>query len=112
MGAYNPAEDMACICVEKAFGEIPGIYQAINQLFLQNAFPGVRLVNREDDMGKPGLRQAKESYQPIGYARKYMVLQKDFEGYKEELYDYYEDEIARNNAQSAETDPPVKEVKA
>ena len=112
VGAYNPKEDMACICVEKAFGEIPGIYQAINQLFLQNAFPEVKLVNREDDMGKPGLRQAKESYQPIGYARKYMVLQKDFEGYKEELYDYYEDEIAKNNAQSAETDPPVKVVDA
>ena len=110
MGAYNPREEMACICVEKAFGEIPGIYQAINQMFLVNAFPEAKIVNREDDMGKPGLRQAKESYKPIGYARKYMVLQKDFAGYKEELYDYYEDEIARNNAASAETTPPVKEV--
>nr|WP_297706597.1 hypothetical protein [uncultured Butyrivibrio sp.] len=35
-----------------------------------------QLVNREDDMGLEGLRQAKESYNPIGYARKYRILEK------------------------------------
>ena len=36
-------------------------------------------------MGLPGLRKAKESYNPIGYERKYMVLQKDFKGWYEVL---------------------------
>ncbi len=102
VGAYNPYEKMACICVEKAFGDIPGIYQMINREFLRNEFPEAKIVNREDDMGKPGLRQAKRSYCPIGFAKKYMVLQKDFSGYQNELYDYYEDEIAKNHKDAQE----------
>lgn len=76
MGALNPREDMACIVVEKGNPEIPGIYQVINQQFLIHEFSGAKLINREDDCGIPGLRRAKESYHPIGYARKYMVFQK------------------------------------
>ena len=67
---------MAVISVEKGNPEIPGIYQMINQQFLLNAFEDAELVNREDDMGLEGLRQAKESYNPIGYARKYRVCEK------------------------------------
>jgi len=52
-----------------------GLYQLINQQFLINAFPEAELVNREDDLGIPGLRRAKESYDPIGYARKFRVSQ-------------------------------------
>ena len=76
IGSYNSREKMAVISVEKGNSEIPGIYQVINQQFLLNAFEGAELVNREDDMGLEGLRQAKESYNPIGYARKYRVCEK------------------------------------
>ena len=75
IGSYNVKEKMVVVSIEKGNSEIPGIYQAINQLFLQNSYPAAVLVNREDDMGLEGLRQAKESYNPIGYARKYMVIQ-------------------------------------
>lgn len=44
-------------------------------------------------MGLQGLRKAKESYNPIGFARKYMVLQKDFQGYEKYLTDKYEEEV-------------------
>lgn len=75
IGSYNELEKMAIIHIEKANPEIRGLYQMINQQFLIHAFPEAELVNREDDLGIPGLRKAKESYAPIGYARKFRVSQ-------------------------------------
>jgi len=80
IGSYNPLEDMAVIHIEKANPGIRGLYQFINQQFLIHEFPKVKLVNREDDLGQEGLRKAKLSYNPCGYARKYLILQKDFKG--------------------------------
>ena len=93
IGAYNPREEMACISIEKGNPEIPGIYQIINQEFLLHEFPKAKLVNREDDMGLAGLRKAKESYNPVGFARKYMVVQKDFKGYENFVVDKFEEEV-------------------
>ena len=93
IGAYNPREEMACISIEKGNPEIPGIYQIINQEFLLHEFPKAKLVNREDDMGLAGLRKAKESYNPVGFERKYMVVQKDFKGYENFVVDKFEEEV-------------------
>lgn len=95
IGSYNPREKMAIIDIEKGNSEFSGIYQMINQQFLQHEFPEAVLVNREDDVGLEGLRKAKQSYNPIDYARKYMVLQKNFEGYESELQDQYEEAIRK-----------------
>ena len=76
IGSYNPKEQMIVVSTEKGNSDIPGIYQVINQQYLLNSYEDAKLVNREDDMGIEGLRQAKESYNPIGYARKYRVVQK------------------------------------
>ena len=84
---------MASISNETGNPNGPGIYQVTNQEFLLHDFPQAKLVNREDDMGLQGLRKAKESYNPIGFARKYMVLQKDFQGYEKYLTDKYEEEV-------------------
>ena len=78
IGSYNPLEDMAIIHIEKANPEIRGLYQFINQQFLIHEFPDVKLVNREDDLGQEGLRRAKMSYNPCGFARKYLIEQKNF----------------------------------
>lgn len=102
MGALNPRENMACISVEKGNADIPGIYQVINQQFLIHEFPEATLVNREDDLGLEGLRRAKESYNPCGYARKYMLLQTDFTGWQAEITDQYEAEIDRYEDTSSE----------
>lgn len=75
IGSYNPVENMAVIHIEKANPEINGLYQYINQQFLIEEFPEVDWVNREDDMGLEGLRQAKLSYNPADFARKYLVEQ-------------------------------------
>lgn len=76
IGSYNPIENMAVIHIEKANPEIKGLYQFINQQFLLHEFPDAALVNREDDLGDPGLRQAKLSYCPVDFARKYRIRQR------------------------------------
>ncbi|QNM04363.1 DUF2156 domain-containing protein [Qiania dongpingensis] len=73
MGSYNQVEDMAIIHIEKANPDIRGLYAFINQQFLVHEFPDVTLVNREDDVGLPGLRKAKQSYNPIGFVKKFQI---------------------------------------
>ena len=75
IGSFNPLENMAIIHIEKANPDMRGLYQYINREFLIHAFPSVRLVNREDDLGLEGLRRAKMSYNPVDFARKYSVNQ-------------------------------------
>lgn len=76
IGSLNEHNNMAVINVEKAESRINGIYQMINKYFLLNEFPDVKYVNREDDMGLPGLRKSKESYNPHMYCSKYTVREK------------------------------------
>ena len=64
IGSLNERENMAVIHIEKANPDIKGLYQFINQQFLVHEFP---------DVAMEGLRKAKMSYNPIGFARKYMV---------------------------------------
>lgn len=56
--------DTAVIHFEKANPEIEGLYQVINQWFCQKALRNFDFVNREQDLGIPGLRKAKQSYYP------------------------------------------------
>jgi len=65
--------NMALIHLEKADPEIPGIYAFINQQFIFRNFKDVEFVNREEDMGISGLRQAKESYNPVRMVNKYRI---------------------------------------
>lgn len=67
-------DDTLVIHVEKAKGSLPGVYQAINREFLAHEGAGFRFVNREQDLGLPGLRKAKESYNPVRLVRKYSLL--------------------------------------
>ena len=62
--------------VEKASADIPGTYPMLTQQF--NAYvtekhPEVAYINREEDMGDLGLRQAKEAYNPVFMVKKYLV---------------------------------------
>lgn len=61
------SEDTFDIHFEKALDGIDGAYAFINQSFaryLREKYPALQYLNREDDMGIPGLRKAKLSYHP------------------------------------------------
>lgn len=68
-------ENMALIHIEKANPNIRGLYPFINQQFLINEFQNVDFVNREEDLGIPGLRKAKLSYHPCRFVEKYTVME-------------------------------------
>lgn len=51
--------------------EFRGVYQFINQAFASILPDKYETVNREQDLGDPGLRQSKESYHPVGFVKKY-----------------------------------------
>jgi len=67
----NP--DTVVIHIEKANAAFHGLYQVINQQFLERQWSNVRYVNREQDLGVSGLRRAKESYYPDHMVQKFVV---------------------------------------
>lgn len=73
IGAFAVGEmvgDMMVVHFEKVQAELKGVYQAINHSFANHSATNARLINREQDMGELGLRQAKETYNPVGFLKK------------------------------------------
>lgn len=65
---------------EKALGEVPGDYAMINRTFaryIRDQYPQVQYLDREDDLGLPGLRKAKESYHPDRMVEQYSCVLKE-----------------------------------
>jgi hypothetical protein len=76
VAAYTVAEiagDTLMIHFEKASLEYNAAYQVINHEFLAREGTPYKYVNREEDMDDPGLRDAKMSYHPFGFVKKYTV---------------------------------------
>ena len=63
MAAYTVAEGLTDDTVVIHF----------NQMFLAHSADHFALVNREQDLGDPGLRKAKLSYHPLKFLQKYRV---------------------------------------
>jgi len=59
---------------EKGRPAYRGVYQAMNACFARNAGAAFEFINREQDAGEAGLRQAKESYYPCGYLIKNRII--------------------------------------
>lgn len=69
--------DTLFVHIEKALREYDGVYEMINQQFARDIvqrYEKVRYINREEDVGDEGLRQAKLSYNPVAVLNKYNVI--------------------------------------
>ncbi|MBI5328099.1 MAG: DUF2156 domain-containing protein [Deltaproteobacteria bacterium] len=76
--AYTLGEELGggksfVIHFEKAVGGYKGLYQFVNQSFAAMLPDKYKFINREQDLGDEGMRQAKMNYKPIGFVKKYRV---------------------------------------
>jgi hypothetical protein len=62
--------------IEKADRNYPGAYQMIVKEFSSDMMLsyGIKYINREEDVGDPGLRASKLSYHPVEMLDKYCVI--------------------------------------
>lgn len=74
--AESLSEDTLLIHFEKGNQDYRGVYQAINQMFLEHSGKAFKFVNREQDLDDQGLRKAKLSYNPVNFLKKYQVVLK------------------------------------
>ncbi len=65
---------MFAVHFEKGLERYKGIYQFINQAFAASLPKHYLYINREQDLGDEGLRQAKTTYRPCGFVRKYVGI--------------------------------------
>lgn len=66
-------DKMAVIHIEKADDNYRGLYNFINKTFVEMRYSDVPFINREQDLGLEGLRQAKTSYEPLNLVKKFKV---------------------------------------
>jgi hypothetical protein len=73
LGERLNRETMVCH-FEKADPFLEGAGQLVNREFCRLLFTDCRVVNREQDLGEPGLRTAKVSYHPVALLEKYRAF--------------------------------------
>ncbi len=77
MVAFSVGEPLcgktAVIHLEHADTDYQGSFAMINQQFLEHEWQDFEFVNREEDMGIPGMRKVKESYRPAFMVKKYIA---------------------------------------
>lgn len=60
--------------IEKADLQYPGAFPAMAQQFAAHAAAGFLYLNREEDLGVPGLRKSKLSYHPVRLLEKWTAV--------------------------------------
>ncbi len=71
LGETLAGGSMFAVHFEKGDEEFKGIYQFVNREMAARMPESVVYVNREQDLGDEGLRQAKMTYRPCGFVTKY-----------------------------------------
>lgn len=69
--------DMATLQYEKAFAGIKGLYQYFDNACARLLVNGYTYLNKESDMGVPGLAKAKKSYYPHKMVRSVRLILKN-----------------------------------
>lgn len=65
--------DTFCVHIEKADMSYEGAYAMINRRMAKSLPESIQFINREEDMGIPGLRKAKLSYHPESITEEYFA---------------------------------------
>jgi hypothetical protein len=65
--------DTGVLNFEKAFSDIKGLYQYFDRECARRLFDGFEYINKENDMGEPGLEKAKKSYHPARIVKAYQL---------------------------------------
>jgi hypothetical protein len=74
------SSDTLVVHFEKGLPDCEGIYKAINAETAVRAQERFRFINRESDMGVPGLREAKLRYHPHHMVEVFFARREDLEG--------------------------------
>lgn len=73
LGEYISGGKIFLVHFEKAVDSFRGAYQFVNRAMARALPETVQFINREQDLGDEGLRQAKMTYRPAGFVKKYSV---------------------------------------
>ena len=77
VSVYEPMNhSMIVVHFEKGSPDFDGIYKCINQELAKTVEDRFPFINRESDMGNPGLRKAKQSYRPDHMLSVYEIKRK------------------------------------
>ena len=68
--------EMGILNYEKAFADVKGLYQFLDQECARRLFAGLRYINKESDMNLPNLAHMKRSYHPVMRVKSYKLTLK------------------------------------
>jgi len=68
--------DMGVLHFEKAYTDIKGLYQYLDNRCAGTLFDGRTYINKESDMNIPGLAKSKKSYHPVRRVKSYELTLK------------------------------------
>jgi len=66
-------DSMGVLNFEKAYPDIKGLYQFLDNECAKRLFAGYTYINKESDMNLPNLAQSKKSYNPIMMIKSYCL---------------------------------------
>jgi hypothetical protein len=75
--ASHLTDDMGTLQFQKANAKIKGLYQYFDRECARRLFTGYSYINKESDMGQPGLAKAKQSYHPVMKITAYKLILRD-----------------------------------
>ena len=67
-------DDMGVLHFEKAASDIKGLYQYLDRACARQLLNGYAFINKESDLGLPGLRKAKQSYHPVKKEKAFALI--------------------------------------